>query len=411
MKIHEQLHIAGILEECSRRLEDNLKRLGFEERDEESLEVQNGVNGGESKATVEPDPDDPLAAVYAVSKRVIDVEHALREDIDRRRRRALRTAIQQWTSPRLGILGHHMPEPLRVPTRYLRTEAPHDAPTISIVTPSYEQGHYLERTLYSVLNQNYPRLEYVVQDGGSEDETGKVLEHYGEALTHWASEPDDGQADAINRGFAHTSGEIMAYLNSDDLLLPGSLAYVARYFAAHPKVDAVYGHRLLIDENDGQIGVWVLPRHDAKTLTYADYIPQETLFWRRGLWERAGGQIDVSFKFAVDWDLLLRFQQAGANIVRLPRFLGAFRVHDEQKTGNQQRLCEEESERLQRRVLGRAMGDEEIQARVKPYLRRHVVHHTLHRLRARLPQQRSHVRTIPLEAAIEREEISPFDMR
>ena len=390
MKSHEQNHLAAILADCARRLHEARDRLADDGR---------------------PAAEDLLDSLDAVAKRVLDVDHALREDVVRRQRRSPLRALHAWTSPRLGILRHHLPEPLRVPTGYLRTESPRKAPTISIVTPSYEQGRYLERTIYSVLNQHYPQLEYVVQDGGSSDETRQVLEHFGDSLSYWASESDDGQADAINRGFAHTSGEIMAYLNSDDLLLPGSLAYVASYFATHPTVDAVYGHRVLIDENDAQIGVWVLPRHDSKTLTYADYIPQETLFWRRELWERAGGRIDTSFKFAVDWDLLLRFREAGAHIVRLPRFLGAFRVHDEQKTGNQQRLCEEESERLQLRVLGRAMGDEEIHARVKPYLRRHVVHHTAYRLRGRLPQQLSHVRTIPLETAVEREEISAFDMR
>jgi glycosyltransferase involved in cell wall biosynthesis len=407
MKSHEQLHLAGILEECSKRLEDGLQRLGFEDRAGDRPQAQNGAPAVPTDAELE----DPLVLIDTVAKRVIDVEHALREDLGRRKRRSLRTVWRQWTSPRLGILRHHMPEPLIVPTKYLRAEAPHNAPSISIVTPSYEQGRYLERTLYSVLNQNYPNLEYVVQDGGSSDETREVLEHFGGSLSKWVSEPDDGQADAINRGFAYTHGEIMAYLNSDDLLLPGSLAYVARYFATHPRVDAVYGHRVLINENDAQIGVWVLPRHDGKTLTYADYIPQETLFWRRELWERAGGYIDASLKFAVDWDLLLRFREAGARIVRLPRFLGAFRVHDEQKTGNQQRLCDEESDRLRLRVLGRTMGDEEVYVRVRPYLRRHVLHHTIHRLRERLPQQRSHVRTIPLEAAIKREGISPFDMR
>jgi glycosyltransferase involved in cell wall biosynthesis len=415
MRSHEQKHLAGILEECSKRLEDALEQLGFEgpshaqDGAEDRFRAQNGAAAGAN--TTSQEPENPLASIDAVAKRVIDVENALREDMARRQRRSLRTTLRQWTSPRLGILRHHMPEPLRVPTRYLRTAAPREAPTISIVTPSYEQGRYLERTIYSVLNQNYPGLEYVVQDGGSRDETREVLEHFDEPLSHWASEPDDGQADAINRGFAHTKGEIMAYLNSDDLLLPGSLAYVARYFAAHPRVDAVYGHRILIDENDGQIGVWVTPRHDDQILTYADYIPQETLFWRRELWEKAGARIDTSLKFAVDWDLLLRFREAGAHIVRLPRFLGAFRVHDEQKTGNQQRLCDEESDRLRQRVLGRTMGDEEVYARVRPYLRRHVVHHTMHRLRERLPQQRSHVRTLPLEAAVKREEISPFDMR
>jgi GT2 family glycosyltransferase len=319
--------------------------------------------------------------------------------------------LRQWTSPRLGILRHHIPEQLQVPSSYLRTSPPLNPPRISIVTPSYEQGRYLGRTVYSVLNQHYPELEYFVQDGGSHDETRDVLERFDDELSGWVSEPDDGQADAINRGFAHTNGEIMAYLNSDDLLLPGSLAFVSRYFSEHPDVDAVYGHRFVIDEHDRQIGAWVLPRHDDEMLSLADYVPQETLFWRRDLWERAGGQIDTSFKFAVDWDMLLRFRDAGARIVRLPRFLGAFRVHAEQKTGQQQELCEEESERLHRRVLGRAMGDEEIHARVQPYLRRHVLHHTLYRLQARLPLPRSDVRTTTLEEARELEAISSFDRR
>lgn len=403
MKRHEQAHLAGILAGCVERLRESHACLApSEERQNED----GAALGGDSQ-----EQTDAIATIDVVARRVLDVEYALREDLERQKRRRIRETLRDWTTPRLGVLRHHPAEPLRVPTRYLRTEAPKDAPKISIVTPSYEQGQYLERTIYSVLNQNYPNLEYVVQDGGSTDETRQVIEHFSESLRHWACEPDDGQADAINRGFAHTSGEVMAYLNSDDLLLPGSLAYVARYFQTHPKVDAVYGHRVLIDEHDGQVGVWVLPKHDARTLTFADYIPQETLFWRRELWERAGGRIDPSFRFALDWDLLLRFREAGARIVRLPRFLGAFRVHAEQKTGRQLQLCEEESARLQKRVLGRAMGDEEVQARVRPYLRRHVVHHTAHRLKERLPLPRSHVRTVPLQVAVKGEEVSPFDRR
>src|SRR5262249_23541680 len=144
--------------------------------------------------------------------------------------------------------------------------------------------------------------------------------------------PDEGQTQAINLGFQHTSGEIMAYLNSDDLLLPGSLAYVAGYMAAHPEVDVVYGHRILIDECDDEVARWVLPRHDDRVLTWANFVPQETLFWRRRIWERVGGTLDASFQFAMDWDLILRFREAGARFVRLPRFLGAFRVHARQKT-------------------------------------------------------------------------------
>jgi Glycosyl transferase family 2 len=403
MRSHEQMHLAGILAECARRLQEDIARI-------DRGEGPATANGAVLRATA-AEREDPLASIDVISKRLLDVEYALREDLQRREGRSLRTVLKQWTSPRLGILRHHLPEPLSVPTHYLRAVAPPSPPVISIVTPSYEQGRYLERTIYSVVNQNYPRLEYVVQDGGSSDETRDVLEHFDDSLSHWASEADDGQADAINRGFAHTTGEIMAYLNSDDLLLPGSLAYVARYLVEHPDVDAVYGHRVLIDEQDRQIGAWVLPPHDDTTLSYADYVPQETLFWRRGLWERAGGRIDPSLKFAIDWDLLLRFREAGARIVRLPRFLGAFRVHAEQKTGRQQRQCDAESDILRERVLGRTMGDEEVWARVQPYLRRHVLYHTAHRLQQRLPLPRTNVRAVPLDAAVRRDKVSPFDLR
>jgi glycosyltransferase involved in cell wall biosynthesis len=342
-----------------------------------------------------------------VAQRLIEIEHALREDVKRRERRAPQALIEQWTTPRLGQLRQHPPVVLHVPPRYLRTQPPPNAPTISIVTPSYEQGRYLARTLWSVLDQHYPRLQYVVQDGGSSDETEAVLERFAGSLHHWASEPDDGQGDAINRGFAHTDGEIMAYLNSDDMLLPGSLAYVARYFAAHPDVDAVYGHRVLIDEQDRQIGRWVLPPHDPYALAVSDFVPQETLFWRRSIWERAGAHIDTSLRFAIDWDLLLRMQDAGAKMVRLPRFLGAFRVHEEQKTSRQQTLCEEETKLLHERVLGRALSKEETRAHVQGYLRKHVLHHTAHRLAERLPLERIAVRTVPVDEA----PTSAFDRR
>jgi hypothetical protein len=123
----------------------------------------------------------------------------------------------------------------------------------------------------------------------------------------------------------------MAWLNSDDLLAPGSLRFVAEYFATHPGVDVLYGHRIIIDDDDRDIGRWIMPRHNPATLEWIDYVPQETLFWRKRAWDIAGG-IDPSFQFALDWDLLARFQQAGCRMVRVPYFLGAFRVHAGQKT-------------------------------------------------------------------------------
>jgi glycosyltransferase involved in cell wall biosynthesis len=268
-----------------------------------------------------------------------------------------------------------------VPRHDYDARPPDPAPVIAIVTPSYNQAAFLPRTVESVLQQNYPRLEYVVQDGDSTDGTGAVLYRYLRRLTHCESRPDRGQAEAINLGFGHTTGEIMAYLNSDDLLLPGALAAVAGCFAAHPEVDVVYGHRIIIDDHDREVGRWVLPPHDGQALLWLDYVPQETLFWRRRLWEQVGGRLDEDLQFALDWDLLIRFQQAGARFVRLPRFLAAFRVHPAQKTNA--RLVEvgaREVRWLRERCHGPAVSEQDVQRHVGPYLRRQAYYHALHRL-------------------------------
>jgi glycosyltransferase involved in cell wall biosynthesis len=337
----------------------------------------------------------------AGTARLLEVENALRYEACRRTMTPPRRAVARirwYFHPRIGILHHYDPKPLTVPAAYFATRAPALPPTISIVTPSYEQGRFLERTIYSVLSQGYPALEYVVQDGGSSDETIEVIRRYERQLVRWASERDNGQADAINRGFAGSSGEIMAWLNSDDLLLPGALAYVARYFAEHPEVDVVYGHRVMIDERDGQIGAWIMPPHDDFALTVADYIPQETLFWRRSIWEASGGGLDTDFGYALDWDLLLRFRDAGARMVRLPRFLGAFRIHDEQKSTAAIELGTIECERLRERVHGRHVTVDEVLRRLQPYFKRHLLVHYRHRLLDRLPLQRVVVRTLPPES-------------
>jgi glycosyltransferase involved in cell wall biosynthesis/GT2 family glycosyltransferase len=283
--------------------------------------------------------------------------------------------------PPFGLHRQHRPRPLVVPRHYYDVRPPAPAPVIAIVTPSYNQAAFLPRTIESVLQQNYPRLEYVVQDGGSTDDTGAILERYRRLLTHCESRGDRGQAEAINLGFGHTTGEIMAYLNSDDLLLPGALAAVAGCFAAHPEVDVVYGHRIIIDDHDREVGRWVLPPHDGQALLWLDYVPQETLFWRRRLWEQVGGRLDEDLQFALDWDLLIRFQQAGARFVRLPRFLAAFRVHPAQKTNA--RLVEvgaREVRWLRERCHGPAVSEQDVQRHVGPYLRRQAYYHALHRL-------------------------------
>lgn len=282
--------------------------------------------------------------------------------------------------PRIGRLYQHKPRPLRIPSRYPTTAAPAITPRISIVTPSFKQAHLIERTIRSVLDQGYPNLEYIIQDGGSPDGTREILERYSDRLHHWESVRDNGQTDAINRGFKHASGEIMAYLNSDDLLLPGTLNCIARYFEEHPEVGAVYGHRVLIDDQDREIGRWILPSHDDRVLSWADYIPQETLFWRRSAWDKVGGKFDESFHFAMDWDFLLRLRDAGVKFVRLPRFLGAFRVHEAQKTSAViSDVGMQEMTRLRLRTLGYVPEAGEVHVHCSRYLLRHLGCHAMYR--------------------------------
>jgi glycosyltransferase involved in cell wall biosynthesis len=281
---------------------------------------------------------------------------------------------------RLGTLRHHPPRPLRAPVDESARPPLEDAPTISIVTPSLNQARFLEAAIESVLSQEYPLLEYVVQDGGSNDGSREILDRYSDRLEHWESAPDRGQAAALNRGFARTSGEVMAYLNSDDLLLPGALSYVARFLHDHPEVDVVYGHRVLIDELGREIGRQVIPRHSDRVLSWASFIPQETVFWRRAAWKRAGASFDESFQCAIDWDLLVRLREAGARMVRLPRFLGAFRVHGDQKTtALGPTIGVEEMQRIRTRLHGRQVDQDEVLRRVRSYLIRHVVLDQLYR--------------------------------
>ncbi|MDY3555033.1 glycosyltransferase family 2 protein [Gemmata sp. JC717] len=272
------------------------------------------------------------------------------------------------------------PKEVWVPRRYHRVPRLTNPPTISIATPSFNQGRFLEQTIRSVLDQDYPRLEYVVQDGGSTDDTREVLSRYRARLFRCESRKDNGQSHAINLGLAGTSGEIMAYLNSDDLLLPGALHTVAQFFQQNPDVDVVYGHRVLINGEGQEIGRWVIPPHDDEVLRWADYVPQETMFWRRRIWDKVGG-IDESFRFAMDWDLLLRFQAAGAKFYRYPRFLGSFRIHGDSKTMTVVNTQGElEMARLRERSLGRVPEPVEVKAAVRRYLGWHVFYDRMYSL-------------------------------
>ena len=223
------------------------------------------------------------------------------------------------------------------------------------------------------VSQAYPNLYYHVQDGASIDGTIDLLKSRGDSVS-WKSEPDKGQSNAINLGFAGVDCEIMAYLNSDDVLLPGTLAHVVSYFMSHPDVDIVYGNRIFIDREGLEVGRAVLPRHDGKALRYADYIPQETMFWRKRVWDRIG-PIDESFHYAMDWDFILRAQAAGFKFVRLPRFLSCFRIHDAQKTAATYAIGVREMGILRRRVLGFDPTQMQIRRAIAPYLVRQLAYH------------------------------------
>ena len=202
---------------------------------------------------------------------------------------------------------------------------------ISVVTPSFNQAGFLEATLDSVLSQDFPQVEYLVIDGGSADGSADILRRHATRLAYWVSEPDRGQADAINKGLRRASGEVLAYLNSDDLYLPGALSAVAAYFDEHPEVDLVYGDCQVIDPAGRLLGL--LPEHEfdlRRTIERAEFIPQPAAFWRRRLLEKVG-PFDESLHFAMDYDFFIRAGQAG-RVARLPRTLAAFRLHPGSKT-------------------------------------------------------------------------------
>ena len=286
------------------------------------------------------------------------------------RRSSLRSL---WRRPPMWTFEQYPPRLLNLNTFKPGLAAPAHAPRIAMVTPSYNQAQYLGATIDSILSQAYPNLYYHVQDGASIDGTVDLLKSRGDSVS-WKSEPDKGQSNAINLGFAGVDCEIMAYLNSDDVLLPGTLAHVVSYFMSHPDVDIVYGNRIFIDREGLEVGRAVLPRHNGKALQYADYIPQETMFWRKRVWDKIG-PIDESFHYAMDWDFILRAQAAGFKFVRLPRFLSCFRIHDAQKTAATYAIGVREMGILRRRVLGFDPTQMQIRRAIAPYLVRQLAYH------------------------------------
>lgn len=206
---------------------------------------------------------------------------------------------------------------------------------ISIVTPSFNQAAFIERTILSVINQNYPNLEYIIIDGGSNDGSVEIIKKYEKHLTYWVSEKDKGQSHALNKGFSKASGDIFAYLNSDDIYLPNTLSIVAQKFQENENIDIIYGHAKLIDQNDNKIGLCVaLPYKLKEHMNGVFSIPQPSSFWRKKVYEKLGG-FNIDNHSCMDAEFFALASAYNFRFKNINMVLAGFRVHASSKTGNE----------------------------------------------------------------------------
>ncbi|RPF47028.1 glycosyltransferase involved in cell wall biosynthesis [Thermodesulfitimonas autotrophica] len=226
-------------------------------------------------------------------------------------------------------------------------------PRISVVTPSYNQGRFLEQCIRSVLNQGYANLEYIIIDGGSTDNSVEIIRKYEKHLAYWVSEPDEGQYHALNKGFARSTGEIMAWLNADDLYPPWTLCVVADIFRNFSDVEWISSlYPLTWNEEGWAVQCVPLPGFSRRAFLSGRKIQQESTFWRRTLWERAGGCLDVGFSLAADFELWARFwQHAELYGVAVP--LGGIRNHEGRRAIRHRKEYAAEAREVLRRYGGR----------------------------------------------------------
>lgn len=202
-------------------------------------------------------------------------------------------------------------------------------PTVTVVTPSFNQGRFIRETIDSVLSQDYPAIEYIVMDGGSTDETVSILESYGDRLS-WQSEPDHGQSHAINKGWKRATGEILAWLNSDDTYLPGAISKVVAYLQSHPEIDLVYGDSFHISEDGQALGQFPSEPFAKDRLKETCFIAQPATFVRRSVIEQVGF-IRESLRYCMDYDLWIRIsEQYRLQYVPIP--VASIRLHKDCKT-------------------------------------------------------------------------------
>ena len=226
-----------------------------------------------------------------------------------------------------------------------------DLPRISVITPSFNQAEFLERTMRSVLDQGYPDLEYIVIDGGSTDGSVDIVRKYADRLAYWTSEPDRGQVDAINKGLRHATGEWLCWQNSDDVFFPGAFADLATAAMKHPDADLIIGDMMLIDELDRPLRDlrYVTPSH-AAMLAEGMLLANQAAFWRRDLQDRVG-LLDENYHCSFDFDWFLRLTRECRGL-HVNGFWGGLRLHGATKASQQTALFMEENRRI---LAGREM--------------------------------------------------------
>lgn len=206
-----------------------------------------------------------------------------------------------------------------------------DLPKVSIITPSFNQGRFLEASIRSVLEQDYPNIEYIVVDGGSKDESVEIIKKYQDRLAWWVSEKDRGHADALNKGFSHATGEILAWLNSDDIYFPNAVSEAVSILMSHPQVGMVYGDADLIDDSGLTVGQFASKQTGYRQMLRGSvHIPQATTFFRADLWRQIG-PLDLTLFFSFDYDLWVRFAKV-SQILYVPKRWAKFRIHGAGKT-------------------------------------------------------------------------------
>jgi glycosyltransferase involved in cell wall biosynthesis len=230
-------------------------------------------------------------------------------------------------------------------------------PRISVVTPSFNQGQFVEETMRSILLQGYPNLEYIVIDGGSTDASPGIIEKYADQLHYWVSEKDAGHGNALNKGFAQSTGEIMCWLNSDDMYLPWTFRIVAEIFSTFPEVNWIVGFNAWWSAHSALTTAMRVPKNIYNYLLGdTNWIQQESVFWRRSLWDRAGGRINENYRLMVDGDLWSRFfLQDTLYIVEC--ILSGYRVHSSNRGARHLSQCHAEMKTITREMRSRCAAD------------------------------------------------------